>query len=188
MRLTSAFLLTLGLFLTLSQTDAHPPPGKKGGGGPPGSGGKAASVDDMVQRLMAFDANKDGKLTKEELGDERLNALFDRADAQKHGYVTKDELAALLTKEAAAVSTGGGPGGGGPSGGGPPGGRPRPQPGQVLSSGLQDELQLTAVQKKELAQIQKTVDDALGKILTAEQKSQLEGMQRGPGNGGPPPR
>ncbi|HEX5273442.1 MAG TPA: hypothetical protein VFW33_23255 [Gemmataceae bacterium] len=84
----------------------------------------------------------------------------------------------------------GGPGGfpGGPPGGfggfpGGPGGPP--QPGQVMPAPLQDVLQLTAEQKKQLEQLQKDVDARLAKILTDEQKKQLKDMQQG-GGGGPP--
>lgn len=70
--------------------------GGKGGpgkGGPgkdaPGKGGPGAgrtsSVEEMVNRLMAFDKNQDGVLTKEELGDGRLNALFEKANSSKNG-------------------------------------------------------------------------------------------------------
>jgi hypothetical protein len=48
-------------------------------------------------------------------------------------------------------------------------------------------LNLTSEQKKQLGQLQKEVEDRLAKILTDEQKKQLEGMRRGFGPGGPPP-
>ena len=56
-----------------------------------GAGGavEAADADDLVTRMMAFDQNKDGKLTKDEVTDERLHRLFDRADADKDGTVTE---------------------------------------------------------------------------------------------------
>ena len=83
-----------------------------------------AGADDLVARMMAFDQDKDGKLTRAEVTDERLVRLFDRADADKDGIVTKDELTALAAREAgratAAVRRLGGPGGGP---GGPGGGR-----------------------------------------------------------------
>ncbi|MFL5244174.1 MAG: PQQ-binding-like beta-propeller repeat protein [Gemmataceae bacterium] len=78
---------------------------------------------------------------------------------------------------------GGGFGGGGPGGfmgfGGPP------QPGQVLSRFLQDQLNLTADQKKQLEDLQKDVDGQVEKILTDEQKKQVKGMREGFGRGGP---
>jgi hypothetical protein len=87
----------------------------------------AAAVDAIVSRMMALDKNKDGKLTRDEIGDERLLRLFDRADANNDGIVTKEELVTLATKMAAEEGTGGGRRRGfGPGGLGGFGGPPRP--------------------------------------------------------------
>ena len=83
--------------------------------------------------MMAFDKNKDGKLTKDEMTDERLLRLFDQADTNKDGVVTKEELMALAAKLDAEAPRAGGRGGPGgvarrsrrPGGGGP-GGRGGP--------------------------------------------------------------
>jgi len=80
------------------------------------------------------------------------------------------------------------PGGFGPGGPGGP-----PQPGQILPSFIQEELKLTAEQKKQLDMLQKDVDARLAKILTAGQKKKLTlasqppgpGNRGGPGQGGP---
>src|SRR5258706_15280920 len=56
----------------------------------------STSVSNAVARLMAFDKNKDGKLTREEVTDERLRSLFERADANKDGVVTKAELTSFF--------------------------------------------------------------------------------------------
>jgi hypothetical protein len=89
---------------------------------PPGLG-----VEDVVERIMSFDKNKDGKVTKDELP-ERLHYLIDKGDINKDGALDKDEI----TKLAADVARdrfvrGRGPGrrGGagplpGPGGGFPP--------------------------------------------------------------------
>jgi EF hand len=70
----------------------------------------------LVSRMMAFDANKDGKLSKDEVSDSRLLRLFDRADTNKDGEVTLDELTAIArTIEAQKGGRrGGGQGGFGP--------------------------------------------------------------------------
>ena len=39
--------------------------------------GNQSGADGVVSRMMAFDANGDGSLTKEEVTDERLHRLFD---------------------------------------------------------------------------------------------------------------
>ncbi len=151
----------------------------------------------FVARMMAFDANHDGKLTRSEITDQRLAGLFDRADANGDGVVTGDELRAWYAKENAGFGGGGdgprgGPGGGpgsGPRGFGGP--DMRPQPGQILPEGMQRMLQLTPEQKASVAALQREVDAKLAKLLTAEQKAQLKDVaQRGPGGGprgGPPP-
>lgn len=192
-----------------------------------------ASNSPVFVKMMEFDKNKDGKLTKEEITDPRLVRLFDQADADKDGTVTKEELLALAAKLDAEVPAGGpgqpdrgrggpdnrrpggpgeggqgggpagpdggprggpdgfggpgGPGGGGPGGPGGPGGRmfARPQPGQILPPMLQETLNLSDDQKKQVAELQKDVDAKLAKILTQEQMNQLKQMrQRGPGGPG----
>ena len=118
MRVLAAVMFFAGLLAVSSFGEAQPPGKEKkdkgGPGGPGGKGGKAVSVEDMVGRLMAFDKNKDDKLTREELSDARLQALFERADANKDGTVTREELTAYLTKEVAALASG--PGGKGDKG------------------------------------------------------------------------
>src|SRR5271165_7076431 len=86
-------LMTVGLGLIVvasaclaQQAEREPPSAKQ------------SSVDPIVNRLLAFDKNNDGKLTKDEIGDVRLHRLFDRADANKEGVVTKEELVALATE------------------------------------------------------------------------------------------
>jgi hypothetical protein len=137
--------------------------------------------------MMEFDKNKDGKLTKAEVTDGRLHRLFDRADADKDKTVTKAELSALEAKERA--NDGDGPPGPFP-GGGPGGPRmgPPPRPGEIMSPMTRRRLNLTAEQENQIADLQKEVDAKLEKILTVEQRKQLEEMRdRGPG-GNPPGR
>lgn len=197
----AAICLVFGASSALAQPAAAPP--------------KDAGTSTITSKMMAFDKNKDGKLTKEEITDARLVRLFDQADTDKDGVVTKEELTALAATLEAEVPAGGragrGGGPGGPDGGGPPEGRPdnggpggpgagvpggggpgagrgpggRGAPGQILPPMLQDALNLTPDQKKQLADLQKEVDTKLANILTPEQQTQLKQMrQRGPGGGG----
>ena len=65
----------------LSQAAAQPPgekPAKE-----PGTKAKDFSESPLVKRMMAFDKNKDVKLTREEVTDRRLHRLFDMADAAR---------------------------------------------------------------------------------------------------------
>ncbi|MFL6052822.1 MAG: hypothetical protein ACJ72W_07900 [Actinoallomurus sp.] len=191
-------VLTAGGAVAMMSLALAQPPGGKSGDAPPKERPKAAGANSIVERMMAFDKNKDGKLTRDEITDERLLRLFDRADANKDGVVTREELEALAAKMAAEEPRGGrggpgGPGGRGPGGpggfGGPPGGRM--QPGQVLPPFLQEQLNLTDDQKKQLAELQSDVDAKLAKLLTDSQKQQLKELRdRGSGGrggpGGPP--
>src|ERR1700730_11591890 len=72
-------------------------------GGRRGPASSANSVDSFVAKLMAFDKNNDGKLTKDEITDERLLPLFERADADHDGVVTVEELKALFSKESGTL-------------------------------------------------------------------------------------
>ncbi len=169
------------ILASAGMASAQPPPG---GGGPGGAGG------DLIVRMMAFDKNGDGSLSRTEITDDRLVRLFDRADADKDGVVTKSELNALQARERGNARGGGGPGGfgGGPGGGpGMMGGPPPPRPGEILSPGLMDRLKLTSDQKSQIDALQKDVNAQLAKILNDDQKAQLrEIRQRGPGRPGGP--
>jgi outer membrane protein assembly factor BamB len=77
----------------------------------------------------------------------------------------------------------GGPGGPGRGGFGGPG--MFAPPGQLLPPFLQDRLNLTAEQKKQLEALQKEADGRLDKVLTDEQRKQYKDMRQGFGRGGP---
>jgi EF hand len=179
-----AGLMSSILILTAASLVAAQPPG-------PGQEvySQSATGGDLVTRMMEFDKDKDGKLTKNEVADKRLHRLFARSDANNDGTVTKEELASLAAKEeskSGGRSFGFGPPGGRPGGG--PGGfmMMPPRPGEILSPMVQQRLRLSALQKAELASIQKEVDERLEKILNDEQKKQIQEMrQRGPGGFGP---
>ena len=81
--------------------------------GPPQSSG--ADPEEMVNNLMAFDKNGDGKLSKDELP-ERMQGMLARGDSNKDGFLSPDEI---RTMAAAQQQTQGGPGPGGMGRGGP---------------------------------------------------------------------
>jgi hypothetical protein len=69
-----------------------------GPGRPPG---QSLEVNDMVERIMSFDKNKDGKVTRDELP-ERMHNLIARGDTNKDGALDREEvkkLAADLARE-----------------------------------------------------------------------------------------
>jgi hypothetical protein len=194
-------MVGIGVPATVATAQAPNEPGNAPRSAPKDGAGNKAAVEALVARMMEFDKNKDGKLTRDEVTDRRMLRMFDRADANKDGVVTKEELVAWATK---LVADEGGNGGqrrfdfprmgrpGGPGGFGPP------QPGQIMPRFLQEELKLTDDQKQQVAALQKEVDEKLEKLLTDEQKQQLKELRQrmgrgpggrrpgGPGRGGPP--
>ncbi len=149
----------------------------------------AENPSDLVARMMKFDKNTDGKLTKAEITDVRLVRLWTRADADGDGSVTRGELEALENAEKPTNrnplrAPGGGMGGpGGPMG-------PPPKPGEVLPAMVRTRLNLTADQQTQIDTLQRDVDARLAQILTESQKTQIKQMStRGPGGGrgGPGP-
>src|SRR5206468_3855076 len=108
---------------------------RRPGPAPGGRGGAARgglSVESIIERILSFDKNKDGKVTKDELP-ERMQDLIAKGDTNKDGALDREEikkLAADQPRDDDAVARGRGPGGrggpkgkGGPQGrGGPPGG------------------------------------------------------------------
>jgi Spy/CpxP family protein refolding chaperone len=182
MRTTIGISLICGLLAAAAFAMAQRPGGQDA---PP----RQSEGDDLLPRMMAFDKDGDGKLTRTEVTDARLQRLFDRADINQDGTVTKEELTALAAKEK-VTNRGGGPGGFGPPGGGPGGPMMAPmRPGEVLPGMFQQRLRLSAEQKSQVEDLQKEVDARLAKILTSEQNAQLKEMRsRGPGGFGPPGR
>ena len=71
-------------------------------------GAPAASADELTDTLMSFDRNGDGKLDRAEVPD-RFQGLFDRADANKDGALTREELQQVAN---ATTQAGAGRGGG----------------------------------------------------------------------------
>jgi hypothetical protein len=73
------------------------------------------STNDVVDRILSFDKNKDGKISKDELP-ERMQYLIEKGDTNKDGVLDKEEiktLAVQMAKEGTSVAAGGGGGRGG---------------------------------------------------------------------------
>ncbi len=175
----TTFFVTL-MAISVSTAFAQPGGGEKDGGR--GRGGPGGTVEAGVKRLMAYDEDKNGELSADEMKEDRLKALFERADADKSGSVTTQELTDMFTKDAA--NRRGGPGGGP---GGPGGGRgfAPPRPGVLLPPFLREQLNLTPEQQTAIDDLQKEVDEKMAKILTDEQRKQITEMGQRFGRGGP---
>jgi EF hand len=178
--------LLVALLAALSWVALQEPPGGPEQASPP------QSAEAVVARMMKFDKDKDDKLTRAEVTDQRLLRLFDRADTNKDGVVTKAELASLAAQFESNEQRG--PRGFGPPGFGPPGRGPGfmmgpPRPGEILPPMLRRTLHLTGEQNKQIDELQKDVDARLAKILNDDQRKQLRELrERGPGRMGPPGR
>ena len=79
------------------EVDRRPGPPPRDGGPRGGRGARGVSIDTLIDHVMSFDKNKDGKVTKEELPD-RLHYLFEMGDANKDGALTREELRAVAIK------------------------------------------------------------------------------------------
>jgi hypothetical protein len=107
------------------------------------------NVDDIVEHIMSFDKNKDGKVTEDELP-ERMHHLIELGDTNKDGALDRDEIKKLATKLAATPGgfgaggfqvAGPGPGAAGGFGGRVEGGirvgtGPGPGPGAPVGFGI----------------------------------------------------
>lgn len=152
-------------------------------GPPPGGRGFAAArrgltSDQIVERILSFDKNKDGKVTKDELP-ERMQDLIAKGDTNKDRALDKDEIKALAAKlEQEGLPPGfdgrGGPGGrggrgpdgrggrGGPGGGFPPGGGFGPGGGAERAL---DELKLADQTREKAEALVKAYRDDVRKLM-----------------------
>lgn len=148
-----------------------------GEGGPGGGGG---NPQEMVDRMMAMDANKDGKLSKDEIP-ERLQSMLTRSDKNSDGSLDKDEILATSRERMGGP---GAPGFGGPGGPGFGGGNPLAQILERSDSDKDGKLSADEAPdflKDRFAQIDTNSDSFLDK---AELEAAAERMRgRGPGRG-----
>ncbi len=87
----------------------------RGFGGPPGGGQGGGGSEEMINRLIAMDANKNGKLEKDEIP-ERMQSMFSRADKNEDGAIDKEEMTAMARERSGGQGGGFGGGQGGPGG------------------------------------------------------------------------
>ncbi len=181
--------------------------------GPGGSRGGDATAN--VDRLMQFDKNKDGKLSKDELS-ERMQGLIGRADKNNDGVATREELQAMVSQ--GMVGEGGrggfgrggdqgrglggpgpgprGPGPRGPGGGGPEGRRGGGDPSEFFARMFDDrdankdgKLSADEMPEQMKGRMEQLDTDKDGSVSREEMQAMMSRMQRGggrdAGRGGP---
>ena len=152
------------------------PTGGQHRGQGPGQGGQhglPGNPTSMIQQCMSLDTNGDGALSATEVVDPRIQQMLAPADVNRDGLVTLAELntaMALAGGSSMSAQPSGRPPGRGQGINGPPPGRP----GEVLPSFVQNQLQLSASQRQQVAALQARVDAELKKILSSQQRQQLQ--------------
>lgn len=135
-------------------------------------------VDDVVERIMAFDKNKDGKVTRDELP-ERMQFLIELGDTNKDGALDKDEIEKLVTSRATAPGGfGGGPfaiGGFRTSFGAGPGAGFGPGPGAI--EGVVDDLKLSGKKKDQAMAAVKAHQEKVRKLMDQARAELLQKMK-----------
>jgi hypothetical protein len=140
--------------------DRRPGPGRGGRGA---AGRRGVTVDQIVERILSFDKNKDGKVTKDELP-ERMQDLIAKGDTNKDGALDKDEIKKLATDLARDGSFRGFEGRGGPGGGLRPGRGGRVPPGSGFERALAD-LNLSEKKKDQAEGVVKAHQETLPKLM-----------------------
>jgi hypothetical protein len=148
-------------------------------------------VDDVVERIMAFDKNKDGKVTRDELP-ERMHHLITLGDTNKDGALDRDEIKKLviasggsgpaggfgITGGAAGSGAAGGFGGGVAAGTGPVSvGQIRIGPALGGVEGIVDDLKLAGKKKDEARAAVKTHEVNVRKLMDQARAELLQKMK-----------
>lgn len=159
----------------LTSDEVRPQMGGRGGRGRGEGPGESAGPDaeELVKTLMAFDKNSDGQLAKDEVP-ERVQSLFERADADKNGALSAEEI-----RKSAQAASGGSRGRGEGEGRGGPGGMMRLDPVlAALDADANDEISAAELAAAPTA-LKKLDRDGDGRLAVDE-----AGMNLGRGRGG----
>src|SRR5262245_2728300 len=168
-----AFAL-LATFVLAGAAVAQPPEPRVGPPPLPGELGRLGA-DDVVERIMAFDKNKDGKVTKDELP-ERMHDLIARGDTNKDGALDRDEIRKLATTSEGLV----GRGFGAPirTVGGPGPGVRGPGPGGIDGvEGVVDDLKLAGQKKEQAMAAVKAHQENVRKLMDQAREDLLRKMK-----------
>jgi hypothetical protein len=173
------FLASVGLvaFALVATTDAQPP-GKKGFGKKGGPFGQPVTVEQIVERIMSYDKNKDGKITADELP-ERMQHLVAMGDTNRDGALDRAEAEKLAStlESFLGFAAAGGPGGVGPKGDGPKGGKGPPGKGGPEGPLMRvlDDLNLTGTTREKATSVVRSHGE---KVRRLEQMARLELLVR----------
>jgi hypothetical protein len=138
------------------------------------------TVDDVVDRIMRYDKNKDGKVTKDELP-ERMQHLIALGDTNKDGALDKAEIKKLATKLANAQGgfrVGGGFRAGPGAGPGAVQVRVGPGPGPDAVEGVVDDLKLSGKKKDQAMAVAKAHRENIIKLLNQARADLLKKMKQ----------
>ncbi|MEO7891964.1 MAG: hypothetical protein ABIW19_18360 [Vicinamibacterales bacterium] len=135
------------------------------------------TADELLATLMAWDKNKDGKLTKDEVP-ERQQGIFDRGDTDKNSVLDAAELRKLTADQAAAPPAPPAPRGGGRGGFG----------GDAATAALDADRngEISADEMANAATTLKTLDKNGDGVITEDEVRPAPGGGRGPGAPGAP--
>ena len=177
------------------------PAGRGPGGDQAGRGGPGRAMDssgsrssEMVDRMMGMDRNGDGKLSKSEVG-ERMQGLITRADRDKDGFVTREELVGMSGGRG-VDPRGVDPRGGDPRGGEREAGRQGGDPGEFFARMFEQrdknedgKLSPDEMPEQMRGRLEQIDTDKDGSVSRKEMESMMSRLrQRGPqgGRGGDP--
>jgi EF hand len=150
-------------------------------------------VEDIAERILSFDKNKDGKVAKDELP-ERMQDLIAKGDTNKDGTLDKDEIRKLAASpggfgprgEFGIRVKGPGPGPGTPGGFGPRGkfairiDGPGPGPvgiGGGVLEGVVDDLKLAGKKKDQAQAAVKAHQEHVRKLMDRARAELLQKMK-----------
>jgi hypothetical protein len=131
------------------------------------------SVDDIVERIMSFDKNGDGKVTRDELP-ERMHFLIEMGDTNKDGALDRDEIRKLAIK-LATNPRGVGPGGFGVRTDARFGPGPGPGPGGVEA--VVDDLKLSGKKKDQALAAARAHEENVRKLMEQSRADLLRKMK-----------
>lgn len=101
---TRFYISAMALFAVAAFVSAQEEEGRRRGG----RGSRGFDADRFIERMMSYDENEDGKLSKDELPERLAERMFDRLDADGDGLLDDNEMKAFATQRTEAGAGRGG--------------------------------------------------------------------------------